>query len=45
MLITQSTDSSFVPRPSGSPRRSVIYGSRAFEGPRIGRSGGCRLAS
>ncbi len=26
MLITQSTYSSFVPRPFGSPRRSVIYG-------------------
>jgi hypothetical protein len=38
MLITQSTYSSFVPRPFGSPRRSVIYGPRAFEGPRIGRS-------
>jgi len=45
MLITQSTYSSFVPRPFGSPRRSVIYGPRAFEGPRIGRSGSCRLAS
>ncbi len=33
MLITQSTDSSFVPRPSGRPRRSVVYGPRAFEGP------------
>jgi hypothetical protein len=45
MLITQSAYSSFVPRPFGSPRRSVIYGPRAFEGPRIGRSGSCRLAS
>jgi hypothetical protein len=31
-------------RPGVCPRRSVIYGP-AFEGPRIGRSGSCRLAS
>jgi hypothetical protein len=44
MLITQFTYSSFVPRPCGGPRGGVIYGP-AFEGPRIGRSGSCRLAS
>jgi hypothetical protein len=33
MLITESIDGSFVPRPPDSPRRSVAYGPRsAFEG-------------
>ena len=45
VLITQCTDSSFVPPPSGRRRRGVIYGPRVFEGPRTGRSGSCRLAS